>query len=117
MGLIKAAILIGAGGYAINKLSKNREGHSCGCKHNRNRDLNGVPNDVSNPNESQQQNAWTPGTKLRGPGPLPEYRDEKALPYQPRDSVSEKEGWVGSEKNNWVGNEKELGGMRGTNGA
>jgi hypothetical protein len=79
--------------------------------------LNEAPNDASNPDENPQQNAWTPGTKMRGPAQLPEYKDEKALPYQSRDSMSEKEGWAGGEKNSWVGNEKELGGLRGTNGA
>ena len=61
---------------------------------------------------------------MRGPGQLPEYSDEKALPYQDKYPGGEKEGWVArdseKEKNDWVGaseSEKEFGGMRGTNGA
>jgi len=102
MGLIKAAIILGAGGYALNKYNKSRENHGgCGCKHNRNRDVNNTED--TNP----AQGSWTPGTKVRG---LPEYRDEKALPY----TTSEDKGL---EKEGWVDGEKESGGLRGTNGA
>lgn len=130
MGLIKAAILIGAGSYAINKFSKyvsyqplsstrsdksrSRDGKGCGCSHRRNR-IPDTPNDPSDPNfdatGTSEKNTWTPGTKIRGPEQPPEYRDENAVSYQPRDSMREKGGWIGGEQNSWSGNQTQFRGV------
>jgi len=98
MGLIKAAILIGAGTYAIKKFTKSREHHHC-CKHSKN-----MPEGEEKSLQGGNGNAEFLTGGNRG---LPEYADTKE--YQQFHGVREKDGWMGSEK--------ELGGMRGNSGA